>query len=446
MTAEIGVLNKTGVALAADSAVTIGNGRKIYNTANKLFSLSKYHPVGVMIYGNANFMGAPLETIIKVYRQRLGEKYFNKIEEYANDFIEFLKNSPYHELSSASEQDRSAIELFDLKLDNIRDEIIYEVKEFVNSKSEQLSKEDLERYFAIIVETRINQKSSYYKELPFLDGFTEDDNQELCEKYAIKLTELIEEKFENLPLEKEIFDDLIGICINFLLKEFTENKTGLVIAGFGESEIYPSLFSFNVDGKVNDKLKLALEEKTVISEDDSAAAIIPFAQSEMVHTFIGGIDPEIEKLSNEYLGKLFHSLPEKLHDEVFDKYLGDPQIKKELVKSLNEKCHKLFQEYISNISGYKKEYYINPIIGIVKNLPKDELAEMAEALVNLTSFKRRVSSSLETVGGPVDVAVITKGDGFIWIKRKHYFEPDLNKQFFQKYLRSEQNDSIIAKE
>ncbi|MEA1869822.1 MAG: hypothetical protein U9N09_06735 [Euryarchaeota archaeon] len=41
----------------------------------------------------------------------------------------------------------------------------------------------------------------------------------------------------------------------------------------------------------------------------------------------------------------------------------------------------------------------------------------------------------ETVAGPIDVAVISKGDGFIWIKRKHYFERELNPQFFANYYR-----------
>ena len=36
------------------------------------------------------------------------------------------------------------------------------------------------------------------------------------------------------------------------------------------------------------------------------------------------------------------------------------------------------------------------------------------------------------MGGPVDVAVISKGDGFIWIKRKHYFSPELNIRYFER--------------
>lgn len=61
MTAEIGILNRQGVALAADSAVTLGlNGKqKVLNSANKLFNLIKGHPVGLMVYGNGNFLGIP---------------------------------------------------------------------------------------------------------------------------------------------------------------------------------------------------------------------------------------------------------------------------------------------------------------------------------------------------------------------------------------------------
>jgi len=47
MTAEIAILNKSAVALAADSAVTIAVGskeEKIFDTADKLFELSDRDP------------------------------------------------------------------------------------------------------------------------------------------------------------------------------------------------------------------------------------------------------------------------------------------------------------------------------------------------------------------------------------------------------------------
>ncbi len=94
MTAEVAIMNKGAVALAADSAVTldVGEGRKVFYTAEKLFTLSKYHPVGIMEFGNAEFMGVPWETVIKIYRDKLGQRSFDALEDYAGDFIRFLED------------------------------------------------------------------------------------------------------------------------------------------------------------------------------------------------------------------------------------------------------------------------------------------------------------------------------------------------------------------
>jgi hypothetical protein len=67
-------------------------------------------------------------------------------------------------------------------------------------------------------------------------------------------------------------------------------------------------------------------------------------------------------------------------------------------------------------------------------MQKSELAAMAEAMVNLTALKRHVTTDSETVGGPVDVAIISKGDGFIWIKRKTNYDPTINMNLHQKFF------------
>ena len=44
---------------------------------------------------------------------------------------------------------------------------------------------------------------------------------------------------------------------------------------------------------------------------------------------------------------------------------------------------------------------------------------MAEALVNLTAFLMRMSANKdETVAEPIDVALLSKGGGFTWIRHK----------------------------
>ena len=82
----------------------------------------------------------------------------------------------------------------------------------------------------------------------------------------------------------------------------------------------------------------------------------------------------------------------------------------------------------------KKDRHWRPIVRSVTYLSKSELASMAETLVNLTSFKKHMSTiESETVGGAIDVAVISKWDGFIWIKRKQYFKPEYNPHYFTRF-------------
>ena len=92
------------------------------------------------------------------------------------------------------------------------------------------------------------------------------------------------------------------------------------------------------------------------------------------------------------------------------------------------------RQYIGNFAvkseERRKANFRQKVLDMVHYMPKSELAVMAESLVSLTSMKRRVSAETETVGGPVDVAVISKGEGFVWIKRKHYFEAALNPRYF----------------
>jgi hypothetical protein len=97
VTAEVAILNKSAVALAADSAVTAEidsaegeHKEKIYNTVNKLFALCRRRPVGIMVYGSSDFMGVPWESIIKIYRDKYPTLSKPRLRDYANHFIRFL--------------------------------------------------------------------------------------------------------------------------------------------------------------------------------------------------------------------------------------------------------------------------------------------------------------------------------------------------------------------
>lgn len=429
MTAEIGILNKTAVALAADSAVTIQQqkGQKIYNSANKLFTLSKYQPVGIMLYGDASFMAVPWETIIKEYRKLLGRKELPTIRDYTNDFISFLtantKLFPEAQQLAYLESDVSGYFIA------IKQEAKKKIEEKICNK-ETINEAAVLQIFSDTIRIHFDK----WKEFPLLKHISEDDYKAFIVKHKDKVGSIALTVFEKLALSDADKEKLVEISAGLFFKNrFPSRTSGIVIAGFGKDELFPSIIVLQFECIVENKLKYKEEESlSTIIDFNNGAAIVPLAQSEMAHTFIEGVDPLLERFSVGYLERIFNNFPDAML-KVLE--LKDDTQKNEIVKKLEAASKQIFDDYKAKVGAYRQKNHIQPVINIVAVLPKDELASLAEALINLTSLKRRVTMDAETVGGPIDVAVISKGDGFIWIKRKHYFKLELNPQFLQNYFR-----------
>jgi hypothetical protein len=424
LTAEIAILNKSAVALAADSKVTLttrGGGQKTYDTANKLFALSKTEPVGIMIYGNAEFMGFPLETIIKEYRsKRIGTAY-PRIRDWAVDFLAFCEQFFPFKASDYSEvvQRICVDELNEVK-QTCRDGILVADGK---SKLDDCLQEELSSRIALLEkiddyysESDWNDiKSNYgdiFKAASESEGFSQDDNETFC--LACSYVE------------------------SFLRKKVLSSaRTGIVISGFGEDELLPSLYSYETDGIISGKTKYLVKGDHDVSRS-AQGLIAPFAQRDMVERFMEGIDPQLT-------GHIFGAV-EKLLEESAVRTAVLVGVDQDAVEQLKpvivEAVRNSVSEFRDALKGLCAELYSSPIIDMAMSLPKDELAHLAEALVSLTSLQRRVSREIETVGGAIDVVVISKGDGLVWIKRKHYFSADRNLRFvngyFMKYA-AEQN-------
>lgn len=81
-----------------------------------------------------------------------------------------------------------------------------------------------------------------------------------------------------------------------------------------------------------------------------------------------------------------------------------------------EELKVLFNNFVVSITNES----ISDTLFIISNLPLVELAKFAEFLIYMTSIKRRMSHDLETVVGDIDLAVITKSEGFRWIKKNKF--------------------------
>jgi hypothetical protein len=434
MTTEIAILNRSGIALAADSAATVSQSdkeRKIFNTANKVFSLSKYAPVGVMVFGSAQLMRIPWETLIKMYRHGLGKKSFPSLEEYIGHFFDWLeKTKCCKEAEDIYLQQITTMFLVGCRTEF--DGIIKNVMEknpLTSVTPEQVSK---------MLQEFVAKKFSDFKKLKRDVELSPEEEGALLAKYRGKMTASIKRFFENLPLTEKDIDELIAIII-IAACTCHENHSGIVIAGYGDENVYPSFAQYIITGVLCGKnVKRKMQADEIGSKTE--AIIAPFAQNNDVYTFIYGIGPDLEKFMKSTLKGMVDDFSNKISDAIKSEIkLGVD--KKDAIFKISQKMMDASIDIITKeLDRVKSEKYSSPIIEATKFLEKNELAMMAETFVNMVSFRKQVTMASETVGGPIDVAVITKGDGFVWIKRKHYFNPELNHHFFKNYFGTENGD------
>ena len=418
MTAIVAVLNKHAVAVAADSAVTMGGTHKVINSGNKIFMLSKYHPIAVMTYNNAAFMGVPWDIIIKEYRKNLGKKELESVRAYQADFIEYL----YSQKFFVSESVRKKILLLD-------------ICDFINGWKENIVGQGC----------NVNDESFVQKYKALIDKIGRDaDRVGRCNTFLNYSFESFKEYSEDSfgmamnmvePVLSgrlsEILPDIIQSYFKLMIsKLFFGTFTGLVFTGYGKNELYPALVSVKVGMVVDNMFKYDIVEADSVSITDEGigAAISPFAQVDVVQTVVRGIRPDFMEIINKVVQDSYKAYSDRI-STLLTKETGGR------LKNLNMEA--VTQNTIGFIQKRMQEMYTDPLLNTIVALDKEDMANIAESLVSLTSLVRRISPTEETVGGPVDVAVISKGDGFVWINRKHYFKPELNNHFFNNYFREE---------
>ena len=401
MTAIVSILNKHAVAIAADSAVTFGH--KVVNSGNKIFTLSKYYPIAIMTYNNASFMGIPWDTIIKLYRKQLGDRELDTVAAYLDDFLAFLHKPDLYNIEENKLAIANAIASFYNTM------IVKTKKEIAGFDEKDANafnavKDTLIKYKGISQTSTKNVEFAGYTYEEFLKQ--NEDSISLFKTWIKRVT---------IPAAE--YDCLLESYYEYLLiNSFYETFSGLVFIGYGRTELFPSSEQILLWEKVGDRIKYDRGSAIHVGDGDSPAWIVPYAQINVEKTIVQGIHPDIKDLIFRSFSSIMNQIGQNIAG--FDARLYS----------------NLFRSQIEEYIGVN---HIGPLMDTIVNLDKEDMADMAESIVSLTSLLKRVSPEEETVGGPVDVAVISKGDGFIWMKRKHYFQPELNPHFFSNYFRKD---------
>lgn len=429
MTSEVAVMNRLAVALAADSAVSVSDGRrnKIFNTANKLFMLSDHDPVGIMVYQNGSLMGVPWETLIKTFRATLPKNAFETLEEYASAFLDYLEVQKA--LFTADLEKRH----FRKMVDSQFAEIANAIQEAVEEQEQKLKEtDDWDAIRKATVKKQLHEMHQEWAEYEPYPGMPAGYGHRLRTESSGQVSQSVLDHFKtrgwNVPTEDvSLLNDLAEFYVE---KKYiaTASFTGVVIAGFGTSEFFPVLKRYRVGHFYGGKLK-RIEIDTVKISEEEPVHVGVYADSDMADLFLKGF-------SAPALNFFLHEVYERGHEIAAEtlktaKHSPTP----EECDAIEEKTDDLLMDLVSSISRYRSKSNMTDFERALIHVPKDELASVASSLVNLNSFKKRMSMSIESVGGPVDVAVISKGDGLIWIDRKHYFDADKNPQYMRRQAR-----------
>ena len=428
MTAEVAILNKLGIALAADSAVTISEGedsKKVFNTADKLFELSKTQPIACMVFSNLQFMHTPLQVLIKEFRNQI--ETCQKISDASNQLLNYL-----HTYASESSDE--------VKNGSVLGNIKKHYSILQNRASEQITRKFSDPEFIVRSENLSLDFNSVINEswstaLAVLDRFSNTWSQAVLigEFPESSLLDILFDEVMSAsdPKPPDSFKEEIKLLLTRILRLSSpfELSTGVVVAGYGEGEMFPTVEHYDIYAPLMGTLKFRLVDRVDICRSGPRARVMAFAQREMAERFLFGLDAQTRERIVRFCKQSISVIGEHAVSLVqFEDEEKEGLFKTEILKAESAFLEALQNDGMDSIRLGNQD----SVEDMVEFMPKQDLAEFAEALVNLSSLQRRVNSGFETVGGPVDVAVISKAEGLVWVKRKHYFPDALNTRFFDR--------------
>jgi len=388
MTAGVIAMNSGAAVIAADSAVSIRlrRGAKHYQGASKIICLHRDDPVGVFWYGSAEYMGVPWEVLLKEFRAQ-STVSFTQLEEYADALWSFV-DAELPNWNVDADGDPGVNNAITALLDQVETAIEYlpaDGREAAVQRVIEKWKESRRPVARVLADDEVSSR----------------DN--LWNWFNNRLDNL---ESEWGTLNGDAREQLRGAALEAWTRISARDPdhSGVVIVGYGTSNRMPSMCHFLIAPPASG-LARRVGAKPVCIDANRPAVIVPFAQNDLVRLFMEGIHPNI---NHRFTG-------------ILERLQVDYGIPGEVIELLSDRI-------ASEIDRHGR-----PVIEAVRFLPKADLAEFARSLVRFTAFRLKMSLAEESVAEPIDVAVISRSDGLVWVHRTHYFGIENNPHFAQRY-------------
>jgi len=427
MTSEVLILNKRGAVLAADSAVTTSGGDQGHprysKSANKIFELTQNGSIAAAIYGNAQIDSVPWELAIKLFRKQFGDSSHQQVKQYADSLMAYLSGN------DRLFPEPLRLQWIESQFDKALQTLVADAQRSNPSIFDESVPLDERRAHWAVEQARLE---SLLDGMDMPSSLSQPPLDQLLShigSWATRAKEQIDQ-VSTLAAVDPVSLAQLGHKLRYKMPDWILSGTGLVIVGYGEEAIFPASRQLEVFGHVGDEIYV----KTVRDFEVThlgPALIQPLAQTSMIDMFTDGFGQSLELIIRAESRSAFANLFSALSD-------AGVSVPPELVESITDSCQLDFMNKWK-LENWRKNFH--PLIEVLQSLSVQEIGHLAESLLGLESLKERVTSPSESVGGPIDVAVITKSEGLVWIKRKHYFDPALNIRYAARLDRSLKEDN-----
>lgn len=406
MTAEIAALNLRGIALAADSAVTVNfpESPKVFHTAEKIFEVRSRPAMAMMVYGEASYLGVPWEVLV----ERLRKEAPADLDSAATCVVEVLDGFA-DRYSSADDG------WYEDTVRAVFETILRRTLEAVDEEAAQPGSGKISR-------RRVHKL--FQQEVCDLWEFMKDaaqvtrdaDELEDAARKASKsqFSELRREVFRKYrvrPLDAQRLEDIATWAVTRMPRD-SEGSAGVVLAGFGEDDVFPGIVELRIGGAQCGRAIVTEGRRQTVGPGGAGSMVVPFAQADAVRAFVEGHSPEFSALALGVISDVFERLVPGAIAEAGLRPSTKSRLEKPLAAARAEAGEVLRDTWVD----LSERVHVVPLLETTSVAPVQELAQLAEWLVSLTSFKRRMTPGVESVGGPVDVCVLTRLGGFEWVK------------------------------
>jgi hypothetical protein len=145
----------------------------------------------------------------------------------------------------------------------------------------------------------------------------------------------------------------------------------------------------------------------------------------------GGDAPEEYSISINADGSCPEPTLMRKAEEVGATWAGQPDALNRLLSGFGSNLPNVLQsnlgvpaEQLDAVMAVIKQHLQVPMI--LAPMPLQDAIDLAEFMVETTIKFSRFIPGTATVGGPIEIAAISKHENFRWVRRKYYFSTDLN--------------------